>query len=92
MKNIVIFTLAGVGIFRAWEQFGVSKGLEPLSEDPYVAVYGKDTCGWAQKMVKDLARPILVFAISWLMTALLQVNCTRGWSNQVFPPEDIIFR
>ncbi len=53
MKNF-IYIIVGVIICYLGYQHFIGNKVEPLSEEPYVLLYGKTTCGWCQKMEKDL--------------------------------------
>ncbi|TVZ37850.1 glutaredoxin [Alteromonadaceae bacterium 2753L.S.0a.02] len=54
MKNIILFLMVVYGAYQVWQKY---KPLpEPLFNTPYVAVYGRDSCGWTQKMIKELKR------------------------------------
>lgn len=52
MKKILLALLIGFGAYQAWERR--SPELTPLYDEPYVAVYGRDRCGWTQKMLRGL--------------------------------------
>lgn len=54
MKNIIILALFAFVGYKAWEKFEANQGVEPLMDYSYVAVYGRDSCGWTQKTLKDL--------------------------------------
>lgn len=51
MKKLLIILL----LFGAWKTipYSVSK-TEPLYDEPYVVVYGRNSCGFTQKTLKDL--------------------------------------
>ncbi len=52
MKNTILILIVAYGAYQAWQKF---KPLpEPLFGTPYVAVYGRDSCGWTQKLIKEL--------------------------------------
>jgi arsenate reductase-like glutaredoxin family protein len=56
MKNLIIVMLAVALGYLGYQKF-ISKSettLEPLYETPYVVVYGKTTCGWTQKCLREL--------------------------------------
>lgn len=54
MKNILILIIACVLGYFAWQDFFQNKQLDALYEEPYVIVYGRDSCGWTHKYLKDL--------------------------------------
>lgn len=58
MKNLLVVFLIGPGAFYFWNDRGSDsdKGVQPLKEEPYVVVYGRDSCGYTQKMREKLAR------------------------------------
>ena len=54
MKKILfIVVLLMVGYFFWQKIFHVNR-IEALYDQPYVVVYGRDSCGWTQKYLKDL--------------------------------------
>ncbi len=54
MKKLIVLIVIGFGVFQAWERYGPSSNFEPIFTEPYVAVYGRNSCGWTKKMLKDL--------------------------------------
>lgn len=54
MKNLLIFAVVGMGLYQGWQWYRSWAGVEPLYAGPYVAVYGRDSCGWTQGMLKEL--------------------------------------
>jgi glutaredoxin len=54
MKKLIIIGIIGAGIFLAWQKFNYSRGIDPLYAEPYVAVYGRNSCGWTQTMINCL--------------------------------------
>jgi len=52
MKNLIIFAILGFGIFQMWEKYGSTAS--PIYDESYVAVYGRNTCGFTKKMLSDL--------------------------------------
>lgn len=56
MKNLVLLLLALVVGYFGYQHFvgQRSKTLEPLYDPPYIVVYGKTTCGWTQKCLREL--------------------------------------
>jgi len=52
MKKLIIFAVLVYAGIQAWERFGLS--IEPLFDESYVAVYGRNSCGFTQKMLRDL--------------------------------------
>jgi arsenate reductase-like glutaredoxin family protein len=54
-KLMILLMILGAGYF-GYRHFtgGGSDQLEPLYETPYIVVYGKTTCGWTQKCLREL--------------------------------------
>ena len=56
MKKLVILLMVlGAGYF-GYQRFtdGGPDKLEPLYDPPYIVVYGRTTCGWTQKCLREL--------------------------------------
>jgi len=55
VKKIVIFlALIGAG-YQGWNTMSrPSENFEPLHEEPYIVVYGRNSCGFTQRTIKDL--------------------------------------
>lgn len=56
MKNLLLIAFIAFFAFKAWEYFGQGSSVEPLLSEPYVAVYGRTTCGYTNRILKDLER------------------------------------
>ena len=41
-------------VVKGWQQFGPKEPVEPLFKESYVAVYGRDSCGYTMRMVRNL--------------------------------------
>ncbi|MDO6621191.1 glutaredoxin domain-containing protein, partial [Shewanella sp. 6_MG-2023] len=54
MKKLMLFTLLSLCLYKAWQDFGPKPSLPPLYSEPYVAVYGRDSCGHTQKLLREL--------------------------------------
>ena len=54
MKKFMTLVLVVVVAYFAWQKYFKDNHIEPLYEEPYVIVYGRDRCGWTQKYLKDL--------------------------------------
>ena len=54
MKKIIMLAIIGFGMFQAWGKYGHGSYTVPIFTEPYVAVYGRNSCGWTKKMLKDL--------------------------------------
>jgi hypothetical protein len=55
MKWIVLVALLAGGAWLAWGRLAPSAA-QPLYEGSYVVVYGRDTCGLTQGMLRELER------------------------------------
>ena len=49
MKNLLILILFLVAGYQAWDRFAPKTSVAPLEARSYIAVYGRDTCGWTQR-------------------------------------------
>ncbi|MCP4553644.1 MAG: hypothetical protein GY834_16740 [Bacteroidetes bacterium] len=55
MKNLFTVIIVILVCYFGWQKiFHKSNQTEGLYEDPYVIVYGRDSCGWTQQYLKDL--------------------------------------
>ncbi len=55
MKNLLtLIVILMVGYFGWQKIFNSSSQIEGLYEEPYVVVYGRDSCGWTDKYLNDL--------------------------------------
>jgi hypothetical protein len=54
MKNILIIAILVIASYFAWQKMFRGEPIEALYEEPYIVVYGRDSCGWTQKFLKDL--------------------------------------
>lgn len=50
MTRIVFLAVLALGLYQAWQKFGPRPDVPPLYESSYVAVYGRQTCGWTRQM------------------------------------------
>jgi len=53
MKDLLIVVLFVFAVFKGWE-FMFKGTTTPLYETPYIAVYGRNTCGNTKRMLRDL--------------------------------------
>ncbi len=60
MKNVVLLLLVGVGLFKGYQHYKMAS-VPPLHETPYVAVYGRDTCGFTQATLARLDEAGVVY-------------------------------
>ncbi|MCE9686257.1 glutaredoxin [Shewanella sp. AS16] len=56
MKNLMLILLLGFCVYQGWQDFGPRPALVPLYDAPYVAVYGRDSCGHTQRLLRELRR------------------------------------
>lgn len=55
MKKPILLALFVLGIMQVWQNFKPQiSPPQPLSETPYVAVYGRDSCSVTQNMRRSL--------------------------------------
>ncbi|MDO6621209.1 glutaredoxin domain-containing protein [Shewanella sp. 6_MG-2023] len=54
MKQGLLLLLIGFCLYKAWQDFGPKPILPPLYNEPYVAVYGRDSCGHTQRLLRGL--------------------------------------
>jgi len=52
MRNLLVFI--GFCLVKGWQDFGPTSKVEPLLNESYVAVYGRDSCSFTKRMVKNL--------------------------------------
>lgn len=60
MKQLFLILLLGFCVYKGWQDFGPKPALAPLYDAPYVAVYGRDSCGHTQRLLRELRREGLV--------------------------------
>lgn len=53
-KLLIILILLGFG-HKGWEMYR-RQTLQPLHTEPYLVVYGRQTCGYTKSLVRDLNR------------------------------------
>ena len=62
MKNIIIIMLVIIGGYQGWNKFSyLLTKPEPLHQQPYVTVYGRNSCGFTQKALRDLKKAGIPF-------------------------------
>jgi glutaredoxin len=52
MKNLILLAVFGFGAFQMWEKFRSSA--QPIYDESYVAVYGRNSCGFTRKFLSEL--------------------------------------
>lgn len=54
MKNILFLIVLLAAGYQAWLRFALTPTVEPLQARSYIAVYGRDSCGWTQRALREL--------------------------------------
>jgi hypothetical protein len=55
MKKLIILVLIVIAGYLTWQKItDRSSTVDPLYEQPYIVVYGRDTCGWTKHYLKKL--------------------------------------
>lgn len=54
MKKILFIVVLLMASYFFWQKIFHDNRIEALYNQPYVVVYGRDSCGWTQKYLKDL--------------------------------------
>lgn len=52
MKKIIILAVLAYGSFQIWDRY--SHPAIPIFDEPYIAVYGRNSCSFTKKMLKEL--------------------------------------
>lgn len=53
MKHLIVIALLAFAGYKGWERFNKPE-LLPLYDQPYVAVYGRESCGFTTRTLKAL--------------------------------------
>lgn len=53
MRNLILLLALCGGAYKAWEHFSRDSNA-PLHTEPYLAVYGRDACGYTQATLRGL--------------------------------------
>ena len=53
MKELIILAVVAFAAYQIWDKSGDS--VQPIFDEPYVAVYGRDSCGFTQQMLSNMA-------------------------------------
>jgi hypothetical protein len=58
MKRLLVALAFGVVGYKAWGHFATVSGdsARPLYPEPYLVVYGRETCGFTMGLVQELER------------------------------------
>jgi hypothetical protein len=55
MKKLLILAVLVAAGYQGWNQYSVAVNKpEPLYDEPYVVVYGRNSCGFTQQTLKEL--------------------------------------
>ena len=55
MKNILILVIIVIASYQGWNRYSyVLNKPEPLYDESYVVIYGRESCGFTQQTIKDL--------------------------------------
>lgn len=61
MMKLILLLVIAYGSYELWHRYGQSEmmteqkvSVAPLFSEPYVAVYGRDSCGYTQKLLQEL--------------------------------------
>jgi len=52
MKNLLLLGLIVFGGMQVWEKIGGHE--QPIYDEPYIAVYGRNSCGFTKNMISSL--------------------------------------
>jgi glutaredoxin len=55
MKKLLLFLMFIAVAYKSWD-FYKAKSMEPLFATPYIAVYGRETCGFTRETVRALSQ------------------------------------
>ena len=62
MKKIFVVLFILIASYQGWSKYShVFNKPEPLYDDSYVVVYGRNSCGFTQQTIKDLKRAGIPF-------------------------------
>jgi len=54
MKKLSLLVFIGFCVVKVWQNFAPISKVAPLFNESYVAVYGRDSCGFTKRMVNNL--------------------------------------
>ncbi len=55
-KSLIVLVLIGAG-YQGWNKFSPAfTKPDPLYDEPYIVVYGRNSCGYTQQTIKDLKK------------------------------------
>ena len=52
MKKLIILAVLAFGAYQVWVKYGDS--VQPIYDEPYIAVYGRDSCGFTQRTLSEI--------------------------------------
>ena len=62
MKKLMVLFLVVAAGYLSWQKLSDNSApLELLYQQPYVVVYGRDTCGWTQRYLEDIRDSGMVY-------------------------------
>lgn len=61
LKKLIVIGILGYASYKIWLDIKPQPALAPLYSEPYTIVYGRDTCGNTQSMLKALRREGIVY-------------------------------
>jgi len=56
VKNVLLIAFLAFAGYQGWGLVQSNAPIEPLSDESYVIVYGRDSCGWTRQAVETLAQ------------------------------------
>jgi hypothetical protein len=54
MKKMLVVVVLLVAGYFVWQKMSRNNTMEALYKKPYVVVYGRNSCGWTNKYLRDL--------------------------------------
>lgn len=60
MKQLLFIALIGFAAVKGWNSYK-SSSVEPLYAQPYIAVYGRDSCSITQRTLRDLRQKNIAY-------------------------------
>lgn len=62
MKKILVLSFILIASYQGWNNFSyLLTRPDPLYNEPYVVVYGRNSCGYTQQTIKDLKKAGIPF-------------------------------
>lgn len=60
MKQWILLLALGLGMYQGWQAIG-GDGLAPLHDQPYLVVYGRDSCAYTRRTRESLSEAGIAF-------------------------------